>query len=1137
MVAEKITEKIRRLAENREVIRNICTCAHIDHGKCVAPNTRILLANGEIKTAAELFDLALKYGDKFYENQNYIIYDLSRLNLKIFSLNKTNGKIEKIPIFLAWKLKGGKLIEIKLKNGFKIATTPEHKFLVLENFDFVEKTAEEINIGDRLVCGRKLETESDMDLKEAILKALTKKRFYVKLKKGFGKRLKKILLKIRLKKIIKKIKTKKSFYYGICQRRYLIKDLLKISKVLKLDLNKIYDQIKFIKFGKRNKPIRLPNNFEDLFYLAGLFLGNEKFEKIRSETFAQFLNCLFDLSLKNKSQIKISNLVKRSPKNYVAKLIQGYFDSDAVKKSEFGITISANKQMISDLSLTLLRFGCVPIIKNDNAIILSAKSAHYFSLEAGENLISVSAGSYIVDFLQNKLASGDLAFIEVRSKKEIHSDFVYDFTIPKNHNFIAEGIVIHNTTFSDNLLFGSGMISPELAAKALVLDFAEDEKARGVTIDAAAVSMIHNVEGKDYLINLIDTPGHIDFGGDVTRAMRAIDGAILLVDAVEGVMPQTETVLRQAMREKIKPILYINKVDRLITQQKLTPEKIQQRFIDIINSVNKLIYSFAPKEFKEAWQVSVSAGSVAFGSAYHKWALSLPYMEKTGITFKHIIEAYEQAATPEEGGKALNKIAPLHTVILDLVVRHLPNPIQAQKYRIPHLWHGDLESETGKALLNCDPKGAMFFCPTKIIVDPLAGEIAIGRIFSGAIKRGMEVWCSKQKAFKRIQQLYLIYGAKREVIDNLPCGNVVGVSGLDTSAGETISEVKEEPFVEIVHIFEPVVTKSIEVVKPADLPKLIEVLKKYVKKDPTLKVEINEETGEHLISGMGEFHLEIVEERIRREEGLAIKASPPIVVYREAITKPGPVCEGKSPNKHNKFYLKVEPLDEATAEAIRKGEIEERRIRKRDLELRDKLVALGWDSKKADGVKCIFKGNVFVDETRGIVQIGEVIEMVTDMFEEVMAHSPIAKEPAIKMRVALVDCKLHEDAIHRGPAQVYPAVREAIRDSILGAGPVLYEPFQIHQIEAPAEYIGELTKLVANKRGQLLEMTQEENRVIIKAKLPVAEMFGWASALRSVTGGRGFSSLVDQMYERMAPELQEKVIRQIRERKGLIEKR
>jgi len=685
------------------------------------------------------------------------------------------------------------------------------------------------------------------------------------------------------------------------------------------------------------------------------------------------------------------------------------------------------------------------------------------------------------------------------------------------------------TTLTDNLLAGAGMMSKEDAGKALKMDFHDDEQERGITIDTAAVSMVHNFENSEYLINLLDTPGHVDFGGDVTRAMRAVDGAMVLVDAVESIMPQTETVLRQALKERVKPVLFINKVDRLIKELKLSPEKMQERFIKIIKEVNKLIRDISSEEYKEKWQVNVKEGSVAFGSAFHNWGLSIPYMKEKKITFKDIISYYQQ----EGKYKELKERAPLHEVLLNMVIKHLPNPIEAQAYRIPKIWHGSLESDEGKSLLKCDSKGPLFFVITKIVIDPQAGEISTGRLFSGTMKKGTEVYLNRMKQKARIQQVYIYNGAKKEVVDDVPAGNIIGVGGIKSYAGETITLSETEPFEKIAHLFDPVVTKAIEAKRPSDLPKLIDVLRQVAKEDPTIQIEINEETGEHLMHGMGELHLEVIENRIRSEKNVEVKTSQPIVVYRETVTKEGQEAMGKSPNKHNHLFFKVEPLDDSIYEAIKSGEIPETRIKKKNLGIREKFVECGMTPKEADKVKDVFNGNIFMDMTRGIVHIGEILEMVLDMFENVMSSGPLSREPCSKVKVMLMDCKLHEDAIHRGPAQIYPAVREGIRGSFMTASPIMLEPYQVLHIEAPIEYMGSISKIVANKRGQLLEMNQEGALTIIKAKMPVAEMFGWTSDLRSATGGRGSSSLVDQMFLRMPSELQEKVIARIKERKGL----
>jgi elongation factor 2 len=689
------------------------------------------------------------------------------------------------------------------------------------------------------------------------------------------------------------------------------------------------------------------------------------------------------------------------------------------------------------------------------------------------------------------------------------------------------------TTFSDNLLAGAGMMSENLAGKARTLDFHEDEIARGITIDSASVSMIHSVKGQDYLINLIDTPGHVDFGGDVTRAMRAVDGAIVLSCASEGIMPQTETVLRQALKERVRPILFINKVDRLIREVKLTPEEMQKRFINIINSVNKLISEIAEPEYKQKWQVNVANGSVAFGSAFHNWALSIPYMKEKGITFKEIIDAYNAGG---EEYKALAKKAPIHEVILSMVVNNHPNPVMAQEYRIPKIWHGDIEGKVGKDLKSCNIDGEVAFVPIKIVVDPHAGEVACGRLFGGRIKQGDELYMNIAAKKVRVQQVSIYKGASRVQLSEVVAGNIVGIVGLrDVVVGETVSRNPIEPFEAISHLFEPVVTKSISAKRTADLPKLIEVLRQVGKEDPSLRIEINEETGESLMSGMGELHLEIIENRIKTEKGLEVVMGPPIIVYRESVAKASDVAVGRSPNKHNDFFITVEPLESSIVEAIASGTLPSGRIKKKDKTLDELLVGLGIPRDEAQQYRNVYKGSIFLDRTKGIVQIGEVIELLIDAFEQVMDAGPLAREPCHKMKVSVVDMKLHEDAIHRGPAQVYPAVRDSIKEAFAKAIPVIFEPVQVHQIEAPVSFMGAVTSLVSAKRGSLVDVQQDETGIMIRAELPVSEMIGWTSDLRSATEGRGSSSLVSQSFKKLPTEMQIKVIRQIRSRKGLAE--
>ncbi|MEM1814344.1 MAG: elongation factor EF-2, partial [Thermoplasmatales archaeon] len=566
------------------------------------------------------------------------------------------------------------------------------------------------------------------------------------------------------------------------------------------------------------------------------------------------------------------------------------------------------------------------------------------------------------------------------------SEVMKDITRIRNIG-IAAHIDHGKTTLSDNLIAGAGMMSEELAGKQLVLDYDEQEQARGITINAAAASMVHEVDGVTYLINLIDTPGHVDFGGDVTRAMRAVDGAIIVVDSVEGPMPQTETVIRQALKEKVKPILFINKVDRLINELKLGPDDMVKRFIKIITEINRLLKKYSPEEFKNLWQVNVENGSVIFGSAFNNWAISSKSTPKTSIGFKEVYQ-YLQAGDQ----KTLAKKSPLHKVLLDAVVHHLPSPKEAQVYRVPQIWKGDQNSDVGKAMINCDSNGPIMMMVTKIIVDEHAGEVAIGRLFSGKLVKGIELYISGMGDKKyKVQQLAMMVGPDRIPIEELDAGNIPAIVGLkDAVAGSTVSSIPGvESFEPMIHYSEPVVTVAIEAKHTKDLPRLIEVLRTVAKADPSIEVEINQETGEHLMSGMGELHLDVTLYRIKNDYKVEVETSDPIVVYRETVQGKGGPFEGKSPNKHNRFYIEVEPLEKAVVDAILKGDIVQTDRIKDKKTLIATLQELGMDREEAKGVEAIHGPNVLLDVTKGIQYLNETMELVKEAFIEAMDRGPL----------------------------------------------------------------------------------------------------------------------------------------------------
>jgi elongation factor 2 len=686
------------------------------------------------------------------------------------------------------------------------------------------------------------------------------------------------------------------------------------------------------------------------------------------------------------------------------------------------------------------------------------------------------------------------------------------------------------TTLSDNLIAGAGMMSEDLAGKQLMLDFDEQEQARGITINAANASMVHVFEGKEYLINLIDTPGHVDFGGDVTRAMRALDGVIILVCAVEGIMPQTETVIRQALKERVRPVLFINKVDRLINELKVTPEQMQQRFVQIITEVNRRIASQMPAPLNKEWQVSVQDGTVALGSAFHNWAVSAPYMKKSNTSMKDV---YEHCKNNDQ--KTLAKKSPVHEVLLDMAIKHVPNPLEAQKIRIPVIWKGDLESPIGKAMMNCDPNGPTTLMVTKIIMDPHAGEVAVGRLFSGKVVKGMEMYISGMTNTNRVQTVALSVGADRIAVEEMDAGNICAVGGLkDAVAGSTVTTMKDmESFEKITHYSEPVVTVAIEAKHMKDLPKLVEVLRTVAKADPSLSVQINQETGENLLSGMGELHLEITIYRIVNEHKVEIKTSPPIVVYRECVKQKGGPFEGKSPNKHNKFYIEVEPLEQAVYDAIKAGDIKTEGKIKDPKALAKQLQDLGMDRDEARGIVSFKDTNVFMDVTKGIQYLNETLELAKQAFDEAMTVGPLAQEKSMGMKIRLVDAKLHEDGVHRGPAQVIPAVRSGIYGAMCLGERVLMEPIQKIFINVPQDLMGDAVREIQARRGVIEDISQEGEAAVVSAKAPVAEMFGFASAIRGATQGRALWSTENSGFVRVPTEIQTKVVAEIRKRKGL----
>jgi len=696
------------------------------------------------------------------------------------------------------------------------------------------------------------------------------------------------------------------------------------------------------------------------------------------------------------------------------------------------------------------------------------------------------------------------------------------------------GVIAHvdhgKTTMSDSLLAASGIISPSVAGQALALDSMKLEQNRQMTIRGANVTLYYEIEGKEYVINMIDTPGHIDFTGRVTRALRAIDGVVVVSDSVEGIMTQTETVTRQALEERVRPVLYINKIDRLVKELRLDAPAMQKWLSNIIAEFNKLVDIYAEPELKEKWKVSIQGNSVAFGSAKDRWGFNYNIAQRNGVGFKDVYDAYN--SDDPSLIKALSEKAPLHEAVLGMVVQHHPPPHVAQRYRIPKIWPGDLDSDIGKSLVSCDDKGPILMMVTTINVDPQAGRIATGRLFSGTIKDGDEVYLIDGKRMGKVQSVNIYMGNTRELVNMLPAGNIPALLGIDHAiAGETFSSVKDVPaFESIKYVSEPVVTIAIEPKHPKDLPKLVEALRRITVEDPNLIVKINEESGETLLSGMGVLHLEIATSLIL-ETGLEITTTQPLINYRETIRNSAGPIMSKSPNKHNKIFMRIEPLGEEIIELIKNGQIHEDLERKQMAKL---LREKGWSADEAKKVSAVdISGNILVDETKGVQFIQESMDSIRSGFDDVIHSGPIAHETLRGVKFVLHHFVPHEDPAHRGLAQLMPATRRAMLGSMLLADPALLEPILGMEIKCPQEQIGTVAGILSGKRGKLLNVEQKGVITIIQGEVPASETFDLSEVMRGGTAGKALWNTYFKNWQVVPQSIFKTIVNDVRKRKGL----
>jgi elongation factor 2 len=794
------------------------------------------------------------------------------------------------------------------------------------------------------------------------------------------------------------------------------------------------------------------------------------------------------------------------------------------------------------------------------------------------------------------------------------------------------------STLTDSLVSKAGIIANSKAGDARFTDTRPDEQERCITIKSTGISMYYelpNPEGKEdqpaegYLINLIDSPGHVDFSSEVTAALRVTDGALVVVDCVSGVCVQTETVLRQALAERIRPVLIINKVDRALLELQLDPEEMYNTFSRAIENVNVIISTYEDEKLGDV-QVDPAKGTVAFGAGLQCWAFTLTrfariYAKKFGIEeakmmkrlwgdnffdpaskkwktsndgsdgtmlqrafsqfcmgpvhqifqasmaddvdkVANLLEKLGMKLTNEERDlrqkkllkAAMQKFLPAADALLEMIVLHLPSPQKAQQYRVETLYEGPMDDPCATAIRNCDAEGPLMIYISKMVPTTDKGRFyAFGRVFSGTCRTGQKVRImgpnyepgKKEDLFiKNIQRTVLMMGRYVEAIESVPAGNTVGLVGVDQYLlkSGTISDHDEAHNITVMKFsVSPVVQVAVEPKNAQDLPKLVDGLKKLAKSDPMVQI-ITTESGEHVVAGAGELHMEICLKDLADDfcQGCPLKFSPPVVSFRETVTElSSEQCLSKSPNKHNRLYMKARPVTEEVCKDVDNNKVSP----KEDSKVRARYLAdtHGWDVTEARKIWCMGPDtngpNFVVDVTKGVQYLNEIQDSIVAAFQWAAKEGVLAEENMRGIRFDVEDVTLHADAVHRGGGQIIPTARRCFYACQLTAAPRLLEPVFLVDIQAPETALGGIYSVMNQRRGQILSEERRPGTPLYKvqAYLPVLESFGFTEKLRAETGGQAFPQCVFDHWEVLpddplkAGTRTNQIVLEIRKRKSL----
>ena len=702
------------------------------------------------------------------------------------------------------------------------------------------------------------------------------------------------------------------------------------------------------------------------------------------------------------------------------------------------------------------------------------------------------------------------------------------------------------TTLSDSLLASSGLLNPQLAGEAHLLDFLDEEQERGITMKSANISLVfERLDGK-LLLNLIDTPGHVDFSGKVTRALRLIDSAIVIVDAVEGVMIQTEHVVRQALDNAVRPLLFINKIDRLIKELELNAKEIQERFKIIIGEFNKLIVNYAKAEFMKNWMVELSEDTVAFGSALHGWGATLSqYLEKQE-SFNHVMQVYDDAGDNRTKLEILREEFPVHDAILKMLADNAPNPIDAQSYRIPFIWSGPMNSDLGKALKTCDENGPTMLFASKVQVEH-GQTIATARIFSGSITQGDEFLLISAGEKEKANNIGIFMGQRILAIESVTSGNIVAIKGLkNIKSGESMinsgynGDAKGSlQFEQLNYMMEPVVTVSIEPERLAELDNLQEFLEMKIIEDPNLKIEESSQTGEILLSGIGPLHLEVITKDIKKQ-GIPVYVSDPITMFHESIIQPSGRAKKPSTNGKNFVEMQIEPLNRKEIICLKNIVLlgDGHQISKRGkILLHDSGIT--WpDSQIENLIHVDDEFNAIILDARNDPQNSKISpadeRLLVSSLRSILRHGPLVGESIRNLKINIKQMEFTQNPDDRDISEIIPMLRQVLFDLMKESGLVLMEPMFDSTIYGSVDNIGKLSSLISQYNGKIEEMVQDKSTVKIRATFPVRSSFDLIEDARTNTSGRAVFQNIFAGFQKISNNERDGIISELKEKKGLI---